>query len=448
MFLKRYFVEGLAHASHLFGSGGEAAVVDPRRDVDEYLADAAAAGLRIVAVLNSHPHADFASGFLELAQRSGARIYCSHRAPVTYEHVAAREGDRVRVGDLEVEIWETPGHSPDSLSFLVRPPGEKGRLFTGDLLFVGDVGRPDLRDAEADPSELARQLHHSLYDKVLGLPDDVVVHPSHGAGSLCGRSLGSAPETRVGEERAQNWALQFPNEAAFTRAMLENLPERPAYFAYGVGLNLAGSPPLSSLAPPRELSEAEAGAAVARGAVAVDVRSVGDFGAGHLPGSLHVGIESKMFATWTGFLVPPGSEIVLVVDSAAQAGKAQLELARIGFDRVGGYTLADELTALEQISQLSVAEVRARRAADPEFGLLDVRNAAEQAAGPLDGATHIPLPQLSRRLGELPRGRPLAVACASGFRSSIAASLLQRAGFSSVANLQGGCQAWRAVRER
>ena len=202
MFLKRYFIEGLAHASYLFGAGGEAAVVDPKRDVDDYIADAATEGLRIVAVLNSHPHADFASGFPELAARTGAALYTSHLAPVTYERVSARHGQRIPVGPLEVEMLETPGHSPDSLSFLVREGGVPVAVFTGDLLFVNDVGRPDLRDADADPTVLAGRLYESLFDQILALPDDTRVYPAHGAGSLCGRALGSAPSPRSGRSGA------------------------------------------------------------------------------------------------------------------------------------------------------------------------------------------------------------------------------------------------------
>src|SRR6187551_2998974 len=227
MYLKRFFVEGLAHASYLFGADGEAAVVDPKRDVDDYIAEAEQNGLRIVAIFNSHPHADFASGFRELAERTGAKVYVSRHAPATYERVAARDGERIKIGSLEVELLETPGHSPDSLSFLVRESGQPVAIFTGDLLFVNDVGRPDLRDADEDPSALAGKLYDSLHDKVLTLPDEVKVYPAHGAGSLCGRAISDAPFSLVGQERKLNWAMQIKDRNDFVRQMTANLPDRP-----------------------------------------------------------------------------------------------------------------------------------------------------------------------------------------------------------------------------
>ena len=304
MYLKRFFVEGLAHASYLFGADGEAAVVDPKRDVEDYLAEAEREGLRIVAIFNSHPHADFASGFRELAQRTGAKVYVSHLAPVNYEHVAAKDGDRVKVGSLEVELLETPGHSPDSLSFLVRENREPIAIFTGDLLFVGDVGRPDLRDSDEDPHALAGKLYDSLFHKILALPDDVKVYPAHGAGSLCGRAISSAPFSLVGQERKLNWAMQIKDRSEFVRQMTDNLPDRPAYFSYDVGVNLEGAEPFSALPPLDEMTEDELKHAVKDSAVVIDVRSAAQFGAGHFPGSINIGVGSPSFSTWTGFVIP------------------------------------------------------------------------------------------------------------------------------------------------
>jgi len=441
MILKRYFVEGLAHASYLVGANGEGAVVDPKRDVDDYAADAEREGLRIVAIFNTHPHADFASGFLDLAQRTGARIYTSHLAPVKYECAAAKEGDRVRVGNLDIEIWETPGHSPDSLSFVVQDGGKPALIFTGDLLFVGDVGRPDLRDADANPRELAAKLHDSLH-RVLALPENVKIYPAHGAGSLCGRALGSAPFSLVGQERATNWAARIKDRAEFIEAMVSNLPERPAYFSYEVGVNLRGAPPLGTLPPLRPLGEGELKDAVARGATVIDTRAAPIFGAGHFPGSLNIGIGSAMFSTWVGFIIPGGTPIALVVGSPKDAEKARLELARIGFDDVAGYTLAEDLKASQQLSQLSACDLQ-REIADGAAPLvLDVRTPGEWQKDRIEGARHIPLPQLPTRIAEVPRGRTIVTICGSGYRSSIAASLLQRDGLQRVRNVMGGMSAW------
>lgn len=446
MHLQRYFVEGLAHASYLFGADGEAAVVDPRRDVDDYLADAARAGLKITAILNSHPHADFASGFPELAARTGATIYTSHCAPVTYDRVPARDGQRIRVGPLEVEMLETPGHSPDSLSFLVREQGRPVAVFTGDLLFVNDVGRPDLRDADADPADLASQLYDSLFGKILALPGDVKIYPAHGAGSLCGRALGSAPFTTVAQEKQFNWAAQLRDRAGFVKQMTANLPDRPAYFAYDVGVNLRGATPFGKLPPLRALTEAGLRQAARDGAAVIDTRPAPFFGAGHFPGSLNIGLGSALFSTWTGFLVPGGKPIALVAGSADAAAKARLELARIGFDNVIGYAEADALKETRQLSQLSVCDLKSSLKRGDAPQVLDVRTPGEWESGHIDGARHIPLPKLAASLDQLPGNAPLAVLCGSGYRSSIAASLLLARGFARVQNVMGGMAAYQETK--
>src|SRR6266850_2684988 len=442
MFEKRFYVEGLAHASYLIGAGGEAAVIDPKRDVDDYIVAAAQEKLKIVAVLETHPHADFVSGHVELAERTGANIYVSHLAPAKYKRVTVRESEVIRLGPLEVRVMETPGHSPDSLSFVVKENGKPVSVFTGDTLFVGDVGRPDLRDAEEKPTRLAEALYDSLFHKLLALPEDVRVYPAHGAGSLCGRKISGAPFTTIGQEKLMNWAVQIKNRNEFVRKMVENLPDRPQYFAHDVEMNLAGAQPLSSLPAPRALSEAELSGIAARGAVVIDTRSAPFFGAGHFPGSLNIGLSSNLFATWVGFLVPFGKEIALVVGSAENAKKARLELARIGYDNVLGYIEADALARTRQLSQLGVEELHFGLKRDEAPQVLDVRTAGEWDAGHIDSALHIPLPSLPRRTGSLGKDSRLAIICGSGYRSSIAASLLQAQGFSRVQNVMGGMGAY------
>ncbi|EEF63457.1 rhodanese-like domain-containing protein [Pedosphaera parvula] len=446
MFEKRFFVPGLAHASYLFGAGGEAAVVDPKRDVDDYIETANQHGLKIVAVLNTHPHADFASGFRELAERTGAKIYTSHLAPVTYEHVPAHQDDRLRVGSLEVEILETPGHSPDSLSFLVKENGQPYCIYTGDLLFVGDVGRPDLRDATEDPAALAEKLYDSLFNRVFTLPDNVKVYPAHGAGSLCGRAISSQPFSLVGQERLYNWAAQLKDRREFVKQMTSNLPDRPAYFSYDVELNLRGTSPLNELRPLRALSEQELKEASAAGVTVIDTRPAPFFGAGHFPGSLNVGLNSAMFSTWIGFLVPGGKPIALVVGSADAVPKARLELARIGFDHVIGYIEADQLSETSQMSQISVCDLKASLGSGSTPVVLDVRTPGEWNSNHIDGALHIPLPKLPAKITALPKDQRMAVICGSGYRSSIAASLLEREGFNHLQNVMGGMTAYSEVK--
>lgn len=442
MFEKRFYVDGLAHASYLIGAGGEAAVIDPKRDVDDYIEAAEREKLKIVAILETHPHADFVSGHLELAERTGAKICVSHLAPAKYRRNALRDGDVIRIGGLELVTMETPGHSPDSLSFLAKENGRVMSVFTGDTLFVGDVGRPDLRDAEEKPTRLADALYDSLFQKLLTVPDDVRVYPAHGAGSLCGRKISGAPFTTIGQEKLMNWALQIKDRAQFVRTMVENLPDRPQYFAHDVQMNLNGAPPLSSLPEIRALDESEVNSLTTSGAAVIDTRSAPFFGAGHFPGSLNIGLSSNLFSTWVGFLVPFGTEIVLVVGSAESAKKARLELARIGYDKVLGYIEADALARRRQLSQLGVEELHfaLRRGEGPQ--VLDVRTSSEWEAGHIEGAVHIPLPTLPRRTGQLGKDSQLAVICGSGYRSSIAASLLQAQGFSRVQNVMGGMGAY------
>jgi glyoxylase-like metal-dependent hydrolase (beta-lactamase superfamily II) len=446
MFEKRFYVEGLAHASYLIGDSGQAAVVDPKRDVDDYIETAERERLKVVAILETHPHADFVSGHVELAERTGADIYVSHLAPAKYARKALRDGEVIRVGTLEIVALETPGHSPDSMSFLVREAGKPVSVFTGDTLFAGDVGRPDLRDAEEKSTTLAAALYNSLFKKLMVLPNETKVFPAHGAGSLCGRKISSAPFTTIGQERLFNWALQIKEQDAFVRTMVENLPDRPPYFSHDVAVNLAGAPALDSLPALRPLSEAELKAEFGKGAVVIDTRSAPFFGAGHFSGSLSIGLGSNLFATWVGFLIPFGKPVALVVGSADNARQARLQLARIGFDNVLGYIEADSLSQTRQLSQFGVDELHFALKRGEAPRLLDVRTAGEWQAEHIEGAVHIPLPALPRRLAELARHDPVAVICGSGYRSSIAASLLQNAGFNRVQNVMGGMGAYLETR--
>jgi hydroxyacylglutathione hydrolase len=336
---------------------------------------------------------------------------------------------------------------------VVRENLEPTLVFTGDLLFVGDVGRPDLRDADSNPRQLAEKLYDSLFGKILSLPENVRVYPAHGAGSLCGRALGSAPFTTIGQERQFNWAAQIKDRGEFVTQMLSNLPDRPAYFSFDVGVNLRGAPPVTDLPPLRSLTETETKQAVIGGAVVIDTRSAPFFGAAHLPGSLNIGLGSAMFSTWTGFFVRGDSPVVLVVGEEASAAKARLELARIGFDQVIGFLLADSLKETRQLPQFSVCELKSLLKCGRVPSLLDVRTAGEWQNEHIDIAQHLPLPALPKRLSEVPRDQPVTIICGSGYRSSLAASLLLREGYKDIANVMGGmneyqeskCADWQAA---
>ncbi len=445
MIMKRYFVEGLAHASYMVGSEGQAVVIDPKRDVEDYIRDAEKEGMRIVAVLNTHPHADFASGFRELAERVGADVYVSHLAPVSYPHIPGKDGDVIELGKLKFEILETPGHSPDSLSFLVKKEGKAMSVFTGDLLFVNDVGRPDLRDADEDPRGLADKLYDSLFGKILSLPEEVQIYPAHGAGSLCGRAISSEASSTVGNEKANNWAAQIENREEFVDAMVSNLPARPAYFSYDVDINLNGATSFNQAESVPALSELEIRNMQEKGAVVIDTRKASDFGAGHIGGSFNIGLGSSLFSTWVGFLVSSSAPIVLVLNRAEDLLKARTDLARIGYDSLVGYIEGRSLGSCEQLSQLSVCDLRSALNEDSNMTVIDVRTSGEWNAGHIENATHVPLPELSSRIEDFRNHTSIAVICGSGYRSSIAASVLLRSGVSNVQNVMGGMGAFMDV---
>ncbi len=446
MFVERFFVEGLAHASYLFGRDGEAAVVDPKRDVDDYLTAAEARGVKIVAIFETHPHADFVSGHMELAQRTGAPIYVSEKYAAQYPHRALAHKEQITIGGMPVTALDTPGHSPDSMSIYAED-GEERVVFSGDILFVGDVGRPDLRDMHSDPRVMAEALYDTLHQVFWKLPQDTVVHPAHGAGSLCGRRLGSAPSSTIGAEKRENWANRLGSREAFVEAMLSNLPDRPIFFRRSPFANLAGARPLAEVPKPERI-DSQALSERQSEALILDTRSVDAYGAGHLAGSLNVGLQLPVFSTWVGTFVEPDQPLVLVVDKPGDAEKAWLELARIGYERAVAYHVADTAawTALglevRAVPQLEVCCV------DPwvQEGrkLLDARTPGERNTGAVPGSVWIPLSKLPERLDEVPEG-PVAIMCGSGYRSSIGTSFLERAGRSDVVNVRGG---WAAYSKR
>ena len=443
MFVERFFVEGLAHASYLFGKDGEAAVVDPKRDVDDYLKAAEARGVKIVAIFETHPHADFVSGHVELAQRTGATVYVSDQYPAEYEHEALAHGEQLEVGGSVVTALFTPGHSPDSMSFYVED-GEERAVFSGDILFVGDVGRPDLRDMHSDPRAMAEALYDTLHEVFWKLPDDTVVWPAHGAGSLCGRRLGSAPSSTIGAEKAGNWANRFETRDAFVEAMVSNLPDRPIFFRLSPFVNLKGARALADIPKPQR-TEADAMQGQYSGALVLDTRTPEAYGAAHLEGSLNVGLQLPVFSTWVGTFVRPEQPLVLVVEHPDEADKAWLELARIGYEQAAAYLIADPEAwraaglRVREVPQIEVCCVD--QWVKEGRKLLDVRTPAEWNAGRVEGATSVPLAKLPERLAEVPLG-PLAVMCGSGYRSSLAASFLERAGRTSLVNVSGGWSAY------
>ncbi len=452
---KQFYLGCLAQASYLIGSEGEAAVVDPRRDVDEYLQEAEANGLRIRWVIETHLHADFVSGHRELAERTGAVVLFGEKARAAFPHRAVRDGDEVRVGAVTLRFLETPGHTPESISVLVIDPaaGPVPRMvLTGDTLFIGDVGRPDLAGGAEDlgPREMAGLLYDSLHGKLLALPDEVAVYPGHGAGSLCGKNISRETSSTIGEQRRHNYALQPMTRERFTDMVTADLPEAPDYFRRDVSLNREGAAAVADLPPPSALTPSEVAARQEEGALLLDVRPSSEYGAAHLPGSLNIGLAGQ-FASWAGSLLPAGRPLVIVASDPDGAEEAALRLARVGLETVAG-ALAGGLPSweaagrpLRRTPQIAVDELRARKAEQPELLVLDVRRPAEYAAGHVPGALSLPLHRLEQDIGQLPRTRPLAVICAGGYRSSAATSLLERHGFADILNVVGGTSAWMAA---
>jgi glyoxylase-like metal-dependent hydrolase (beta-lactamase superfamily II) len=450
MFFKQFYLGCLAQASYLIGDGGEAAVVDPRRDVDEYLEEARRQGLSIRHVIETHLHADFVSGHRELAARTGAKIYFGAKAGAQFEHVAVREGDEVRLGRVLLRFLETPGHTPESISIVVidRAKSEEPEaVLTGDTLFIGDVGRPDLLGSRMSAQELAALLYDSLHGKLLKLPDATRVYPAHGAGSLCGRNISSETSSSIGEQRRFNYALQPMSREDFIRMTTTDLPEAPAYFSRDVAINRGGAGELDRLPEPPDLPPDAVAQMQKEGAVVLDTRPAAQYGTAHVPGSLHIGLGGQ-FASWAGALIPAEAPIVLVAEDPERVREARLRLARVGIESVAG-ALEGGIEAwqasgrpLGSIEQIAVDELERRLREEQSLEVVDVRRPMEWQSGHIAKARHLPLNDLPRRAGELSPGDPVAVVCAGGYRSSIATSLLEQQGLRRLTNVVGGMTAW------
>ncbi|NQY56547.1 MAG: MBL fold metallo-hydrolase [Ilumatobacteraceae bacterium] len=453
MIFTQYYLDCLSQASYLIGDDttGRAVVVDPRRDIDEYVRDAAAAGLTIELVLETHFHADFLSGHLELAAATGAAIGYSSVAKTEFDSRPLADGERIELGEVVLEIRHTPGHTPESISIVVwehANDAEPYGVLTGDALFIGDVGRPDLLASFGfTRDELAEQLYDSVHDKLLTLPDATRVYPAHGAGSACGKNLSTDTWSTIGDQRTSNYALAAPDKAAFVDLVTEGQPPAPSYFVYDAERNRQDRALHDEAVAPDALALTDVDALVAAGAVLLDGRDPVEFARGHISGSINVGLEGR-YAEFAGSVIEPHVDIVLIVEPGLER-EARTRLARIGFDRVVG-ALSDPLAAMaahpERIaraSRLTALELAERRRSVDDLQLVDVRNPGEVALGSIEGALPIPVGQLPGRLDELDSARPTVVFCAGGYRSSVAASVLRRSGFHDVSDVLRGFGAWR-----
>ncbi len=435
----QFYLGCLAHASYLIGSNGEAAIVDPQRDVDEYLAEAQKRGLTIKYVIETHLHADFVSGHRELAERTGAQIVISRDAHAEFPHHAVGDGDLLRVGSVELRAIATPGHTPEGVSWLIVDNGSPKKVLTGDTLFIGDVGRPDLAGGRGFTSQsMAGMLYDSIHQKLLPLPDDVEVWPAHGAGSACGKNISRERSSTIGIQRRTNYALRPMSREEFVAMVTADLPEAPRYFPMDAEINRKGARPLSEVSA-GAINSATASALIATGAVVLDVRPAGAFGAGHVPRAINIGLDGQ-FASWCGTLLTRDSSLIVTAQDDDAAVEAVMRLARVGLENVVGYIrMSDWDRQRERVAQITIEQLR-----DARLPVLDVRRKAEFDSGRVPGAQHIPLHELPQRMTEV-GDEPLAVVCGTGYRSSTAASLLVRAGRREVVNVTGGTQAWIAA---
>lgn len=458
MILNQYYLGCLAHASYFIGdeSSGVAAVVDPQRDIGQYIEEAEARNMTIDHVFLTHFHADFAAGHLELRDRTGAGIHLGARAEADYAFEPMKDGGSMNLGEIRLTFLETPGHSPESVCILVFDPDKEAAPYaalTGDTLFIGDVGRPDLRAALGWKAEdLAGLLYDSLHGKLIpATVDETLVYPAHGAGSLCGKNLSTDTVSTMGDQKQYNYALQPMDRATFTRLVTTDQPEAPSYFTYDAAFNALEHETLDHLLKRNlnPLSLEEVMRKAGDDAQLLDTRDAADYEGAHLKGSINIGLGGQ-YASWAGILLRRDRPIVLITESGAEEESA-LRLGRIGFDHIAGYlkggmhALDGRPDLLDRTDRITAAALRDRLDSERPPLVLDIRSGQERADRSIRGSLHVPLNHLEERLGEIPAGTTVVVQCAGGYRSAMAASILKRNGIADVMDLVGGLAAWEAV---
>lgn len=456
MHVERFYLDCLAHASYVIAdrTAGTAAVVDPQRDIQQYLDYLSQHDLRLQYVLETHLHADFVSGHVELAEKTGAEIVFGAAAGARMNHRAVQDGDELPLGtDTSIRVLETPGHTPDSVCYLVRntASGEPGVLFSGDTVFVGDVGRPDLLGARIAPQALADMMFDTIQNKIKSLPDATRIYPAHGAGSSCGRTLGTEAYTTIAQEKATNYAFKIDDRREFIEAITIDQPHAPKYFAEDAVINRGGAPDLDSvLANVRELDVAAFRAAQAAGAFVLDTRDPEDFAAGFIPGSVNIGLDGS-FAGWVGTIVPGNAKILLVAEDQSEVESA-LRCARIGYDNVVGFLKGNvrawreaglDLDTNERLEPGELQELLAHESDGTGLRVLDVRKDTERNRCFVPGSKYVTLSDLEHNMDEIPKDENIVVYCQGGYRSSIAVGLLRKHGHKTVRDVRGGIKAYR-----
>ncbi len=452
MFVHQFFIKGLAHSSYLLGGTATCAIIDPRRDIQIYLDAAREMGMKITHILETHLHADFISGHLDLAAKTGAMIYAPKAGKCAFKHEAIADGDSFEIEDMTIGVLETPGHTPEHVSYVVtdRSRGnDPAAIFCGDTLFVGDVGRPDLFPGIAEA--LAAKLYDSLHKKLLALPAFCAVYPAHGAGSLCGRAMGAMRTSTIGYEKKYNGALKIKDKKKFIAALTTNMPPAPDHFSRCSAVNGKGPALVEKLPKPAMLEPAAFQKCMKqKNIIVLDCRPTAAFGGGHVPGSYHIDFGSN-FSTFAGWILPPGMQILLVTENPQQAEEAAVLLRRVGHDRVTGfldgsmYEWTKAGLAFETVPQLSVQQLQLQMKRSERFTLVDVRTPHEFEAGHIEGAVNIAMPDLRMRFKEINAALPVIVMCNTGHRSSMGISILKRHGLKHVLNVAGGMTAYSAA---
>lgn len=443
MQFKQFYLGCLSHASYYLGSGNEAVVIDPQRDIQQYLDEAEANDQQIKYIIETHSHADFVGGHTELAEKTGAQIVFGSRAETAFPTLKVEDGDSVSVGSLELSFLETPGHTPEGITIVAKDTAnasEPLKMFTGDTLFIGDVGRPDLIGSKGFTAEqMGEMLYDSLHQKVLKFPDETEVYPAHGAGSLCGKSLSKETWSTLGNQRKFNYALQPMTKVQFIDIVASDQPAVPAYFPKSAERNLEGPASLDSLRRPVQFSAADI---QTFNGVVIDVRQMTEFGPAHILNALNIGLGGK-FATWAGTFVKVGTPVVIAAKTNAQVEEAFMRLARVGIETVVGFVLMDDYdgptNSIEQIAPDQVEEILKE---NPKIQFVDVRQPGEHLSGHAIETVNLPLNVFDQARGSLNPDLPTYVICQSGYRSSLATSILEKAGFKNVSNVTGGTSAW------
>ncbi|CAN5740288.1 rhodanese-like domain-containing protein [soil metagenome] len=441
MKFKQFYLGCLSHASYYLGSEQEAAIIDPQRDVQQYLDEAEANGQKIKYVIETHSHADFVSGHLELAEKTGAEIIYGQRAKTEFPTHKVKDGDELTVGKINLKFLETPGHTPEGITILAENTEDNVaplKMFTGDTLFIGDVGRPDLIGSKGfTAEEMGGMLYDSLHKKILPLPDETEVYPAHGAGSLCGKSLSKETWSTLGEQRKMNYALQPMTKDEFIKLVAADQPEVPAYFPVSAAQNLKGSSSLEDLPKPEEFTTEEI---EKFDGVILDVRQNTEFGAAHIPNAINIGLGGQ-FASWAGTLITVGTPIAVAAETKEQIDEAVMRLARVGIETVKGFILMKDFSGEKKtVEQIPVEKVK--EILSDEIQFVDVRRVAEHASGHAPQTINIPLNNLPNEIDKLNPDKPTYVICQSGYRSSLGTSILENAGFKEIFNVTGGTKAW------